>query len=144
MFLVVSSCSCLRSIHWSQVLSWEWRCSWSNADRRCSNYELSTFFLPAKVRLILEVLRQGHAMECKSLTWCSIAHSVLSAGYRFLRHCRGTNPGLTTGGLVCSTSLMALLIRSIGGLSKYFYQGLRLAVLSADVIGQSINRHGVA
>ena len=33
-----SSCSCLRSIHWSQVLSWEWRCSWSNADRRCSNY----------------------------------------------------------------------------------------------------------
>ena len=37
MFLV-SSCSCLRSIHWSQVLSWEWRCSWSSADRRCSNY----------------------------------------------------------------------------------------------------------
>ena len=37
MFLV-SSCSCLRSIHWSHVLSWEWRCSWSSADRRCSNY----------------------------------------------------------------------------------------------------------
>ena len=37
MFLV-SPCSCLRSIHWSQVLSWEWRCSWSSADRRCSNY----------------------------------------------------------------------------------------------------------
>ena len=37
MFLV-SFCSCLRSIHWSQVLSWEWRCSWSSADRRCSNY----------------------------------------------------------------------------------------------------------
>ena len=37
MFLV-SSCSCLRSIHWSQVLSWEWRCSWGSADRRCSNY----------------------------------------------------------------------------------------------------------
>ena len=31
-------CSCLRSIHWSQVLSWKWRCSWSSADRRCSNY----------------------------------------------------------------------------------------------------------
>ena len=28
---------CLRSIHWSQVLSWERRCSWSSADRRCSN-----------------------------------------------------------------------------------------------------------
>ena len=37
MFLV-SSCSCLCPIHWSHVLSWEWRCSWSSADRRCSNY----------------------------------------------------------------------------------------------------------
>ena len=37
MFLV-SSRSCLRSIHLSQLLSWEWRCSWSSADRRCSNY----------------------------------------------------------------------------------------------------------
>ena len=25
-------------IHWSQVLSQEWRCSWSSTDRRCSNY----------------------------------------------------------------------------------------------------------
>ena len=32
------SCSCLCSIHWSQVLSPEWRCSWSSANRRCSNY----------------------------------------------------------------------------------------------------------
>ena len=24
--------------NWSQVLSREWRCSWSSADRRCSNY----------------------------------------------------------------------------------------------------------
>ena len=37
MFLV-SSCSCLRSTHWSQVISWEWKCCWSSADRRCSNY----------------------------------------------------------------------------------------------------------
>ena len=37
MFLVFS-CSRLRSIHWSRMLSWEWRCSWSSADRRCSNY----------------------------------------------------------------------------------------------------------
>ena len=46
--------------------------------------------------------------------------------------------------LVCSTSLMASLIRSVGGLSKCFYQDLWLAVLSADVIGQSINKRGVA
>ena len=37
MFLV-SSCSCLCPIHWSKVLSREWRCSWNSADRRCSNY----------------------------------------------------------------------------------------------------------
>ena len=37
MFLV-ASCSFLCPIHWSQMLSWERRCSWSSADRRCSNY----------------------------------------------------------------------------------------------------------
>ena len=36
--ILVSSCSCLCPIHWSQVLSWEWRYNWSSADRRCSNY----------------------------------------------------------------------------------------------------------
>ena len=36
--LLVSSCICLYPIRWSQVLSWEWRCIWSSADRRCSNY----------------------------------------------------------------------------------------------------------
>ena len=37
MFLI-SSYSCLYPIHWSQVLSQVWRCGWSSADRRCSNY----------------------------------------------------------------------------------------------------------
>ena len=36
----VWSCSCLCSIHWSHVLSGEWRCSWSSVDKRCSNYIL--------------------------------------------------------------------------------------------------------
>ena len=36
MFLVLS-CSCLCPIHWSHLLSRKWRCSWSSADRRCSN-----------------------------------------------------------------------------------------------------------
>ena len=35
---LVPSCSCLCPIHWSHVLSREWRCSWSSTDRRCSNY----------------------------------------------------------------------------------------------------------
>ena len=37
MFLV-SSCSCLYAIYWEQVVSQGWRCSWSSAGRRCSNY----------------------------------------------------------------------------------------------------------
>ena len=37
MFLVLP-CSCLCPIYWIQVLSREWRCSWSSADRRCSSY----------------------------------------------------------------------------------------------------------
>ena len=35
---LLSSYGCFLSIHWSQVLSREWRCSWSSADRRLSNY----------------------------------------------------------------------------------------------------------
>ena len=33
--LVLQLSKCL--IHWSQVLSREWRCSWGSADKRCSN-----------------------------------------------------------------------------------------------------------
>ena len=36
--LLVSFCSCLWPIHWSQVLSRKWRYSWSSADRRCPDY----------------------------------------------------------------------------------------------------------
>ena len=35
---LLSSCSCLCVIYWSQVTSREWRCSRTSADRRCSNY----------------------------------------------------------------------------------------------------------
>ena len=34
----VPSCSCFCPIHWSQLLSREWRCSWSSAVRLCFNY----------------------------------------------------------------------------------------------------------
>ena len=44
--------------HLSQMLSREWRCSWSSADRRCSNYIwVIDNFIAFKVRIILEVLR---------------------------------------------------------------------------------------
>ena len=54
---LVSSCNCLFPIHRSQVLSREWRCIWSSADRRCSNYIwVINNLLPTKVWLIVEVL----------------------------------------------------------------------------------------
>ena len=57
MFLV-SSCSCLCPIQWSQMLIREWRCSWSSADRRCSNYIwVIDNFITTKVPLILETWR---------------------------------------------------------------------------------------
>ena len=37
MFLV-SSCICVCTIHWSQVLNLEWKCTWSSSCRRYFNY----------------------------------------------------------------------------------------------------------
>ena len=52
MFLI-SSCSCLCPVHCSQVLSREWRCSWSSAYRRCSTTsEWSTNLSATKVAYI--------------------------------------------------------------------------------------------
>ena len=57
-------CSCLCPIHWSQMLSREWKCSWSSACQRCSNYifildltsEWSTILLPTKVQTYIRGL----------------------------------------------------------------------------------------
>ena len=52
------SCICICPIYWSQVSSREWRCSWSSADRRCSNYIwVINNVIAYKVRLILETWR---------------------------------------------------------------------------------------
>ena len=84
-------------------------------------------------------------------------HYGISGNYNRWRDCKLPQRLISTGGhwglyiknstrkiLVCSTSLMASFIRSVGGLSKCFYQGLWLVNLKAEVIGQSINRRGVA
>ena len=58
--ILVLSCGCLCRIPWSQMLSREWRCSWSSTDRRCSNYIWvidNCIILPTKVRLMLEILQ---------------------------------------------------------------------------------------
>ena len=48
LIFLVLSCSFLYPIHWSQVLSREWRCSWSSADRRFSDYirVINNFIMP--------------------------------------------------------------------------------------------------
>ena len=58
MFLILS-CSCLCPIHWSQVLSWDWRCSWSNADRQCSNYILGGQQFYCLLRRVLYYIFNG-------------------------------------------------------------------------------------
>ena len=55
---LISSCSCLCAIYWSQVLSPEWRCSWSSADRWCSNYilMLNNFIAYCQISVIHQTL----------------------------------------------------------------------------------------
>ena len=73
MFLVL--CSCLCPIHWSQVLSQEWRCSWSSADRRCSNYiwvinNVIAYEGATYIRcLTVCIPSHEHAMTCQFWTW---------------------------------------------------------------------------
>ena len=53
---LVSSGSCLCPIYWSQVLSREWRCSWSTDDAPTTS-EWPTILLPTNVRIKLGVWR---------------------------------------------------------------------------------------
>ena len=58
LIFLVSSCSCLCAIYWSLVLSEEWRCGWSSANRgrdAPTTSEWSTVLLPTNVWLILDV-----------------------------------------------------------------------------------------
>ena len=70
MFLV-SSCSCFCPIHRSQVLSQEWRCSWSSSGRRCSNYfwvinKFIAYWGASYIRgLTLIILRHELQDQCK-------------------------------------------------------------------------------
>ena len=63
-----SRCRCFYPIHRSQVLSPEWRCSWSSADRRCSSYIWVINFISHKGAAYirdLTVCRSGnHIIKC--------------------------------------------------------------------------------
>ena len=77
MFLV-SSCSCRCPVHWSQVLSREWRRSWSSANRRCSGY-IWVISLPTNVRHKLQrvnkILKQSIRLA-KKLYYVSRFESI--------------------------------------------------------------------
>ena len=85
MFLVL--CSCLCPIHWSQVLSREWKCSWSSADRRCSNYiwVINNFIAyegATYIRcLTVCIPSHDHAMTCQFWTWMALAEVTTTAWF---------------------------------------------------------------
>ena len=75
MFLV-SACSCLCAIYWSQVLSGEWKCIWSSADRRCSNYiwVINNLIAYKRASYIRDLTVYWH---CFSLSKWSLVHIAL-------------------------------------------------------------------
>ena len=85
MFLV-SSCSFLCPFHWNQMLSRERRCSWSSADRRCSNYICVVFSLivhlsALHIRDLTVCNKPGfyQSFTCSvELFWGNIRHKLLS------------------------------------------------------------------
>ena len=84
MFLL-SSCCCLCHIFWSHVLSWEWRCSWSSADRLCSNYIwVINNLIAYKGALILEILRYV-ITRCYMWYTSSKLFSMCSAYYDLIK-----------------------------------------------------------
>ena len=76
MFLV-SSCCCLCPIHWSQVLSREWRCSWSSADSRCSNYIWVINNFTASGATYIYNRFEGNSL---ALEWCDYHFNSLALG----------------------------------------------------------------
>ena len=83
--ILVSSFVCLCPIYWSRVLSREWRCSQSSADRRCPNY--------------IWVINNSIAYKCASyIIDLTVVDFVYGMGYRNWYqdwgHCGVTNdPG---------------------------------------------------
>ena len=56
--------SCVYPICYSQVFSWEWKCSWSIADRRWPNYiwmsnKLIAYYSVAYIRDLMVVMEKG-------------------------------------------------------------------------------------
>ena len=81
--LLVSSCSFFYPIRWSQELSWEWRCSWSSADRRCSIYiwvinNLVVYESAPYIRDLTYICQLGHnCFRYWLVVWSKAYHYLL-------------------------------------------------------------------
>ena len=67
------------SIHWSQVLCWEWKCSWSSADTKS---QWSIISLPIKLRPILDIWWY-RCIICFGL-WSIFSDNYLTISYNIL------------------------------------------------------------
>ena len=73
-------------IHWSHVLSWEWRCSWSSADRRCSIYiwVINNFIANSGTSSIrgLMVYEWNNHLQSRFLSTCFLSKLHMLHGYQ--------------------------------------------------------------
>ena len=77
----VSSCICLCPIYWSHVLSGKW-CSWSSADRQCSNYIwVTNNLISHKGGPYIRDLTVYHVPNCLRAWYCTV---WMSRYYTFL------------------------------------------------------------
>ena len=90
---LILSCSCLCPIHWTQVLSREWRCSWSSTDRRCSNYiwVINNFIAFSGAAYIRDLTVYLWACLWGPGMWCFIGYDIC------------LNFSLFVTGLLCAT-----------------------------------------
>ena len=89
---LVLSYSCLCPVHWSQVLSWEWRCSWAVPTGDApTTYEWSAILLPTEVWLIQYLELPIYFPVAPELTHCcpllSTACSIMIASVTHIRSC---------------------------------------------------------
>ena len=127
--ILVSSCSCLCAVYWSQVISRVWRCSWSSADRRCSNYVwvINNFIVykgASYIRGLTVALLYDYCMTY-SLSYGPNISANLRADVeqlQFMCCCHG-NPAVssTNFGFRCVALLTERFFRGISMLCTDFY-----------------------
>ena len=107
MFLL-SSCSCLCPTYQSYVLSWQWRCSWSSADRWFDYQQRCDLYWRFDGKLYCVQLKNEFAMSWLKPTWCMsiFLQYTISKVCSYHQHITGTNQGS------CSC-LLNILLQSV-------------------------------